>query len=138
MDRDGDDRRSALQRETADTTTSALADLLRARAAPLRIDHDHAAALEYPQRRPHCLLVAMPAAHREGAGVLKDPCERAAEELRLRHEAHAPSQVHRDEEVIECREVVGRDDRGPGGGHELGVDRPRAIEEHADRRDDDA
>jgi hypothetical protein len=127
VDRHRHHRRTALQRQATDAVTSPLADLGAARASALRVDHDHAAALENLERAHHRLLVALTATHREGPAVLQDPPQRPTKELRLGHEAHAPAQVHRNEEVIQRGEVVWRDDRRPGGRHKLRVERSRPV-----------
>jgi hypothetical protein len=123
VDRHRHHRSATLQGQATDAATSLLADLGAARASTLWVDHDYPATFENPQGARHRLLVALAATHREGPAMLENPRQRAAEELRLGHEAHASAQVHGDEEVIERREVVWRDDRRPASGHELGVER---------------
>jgi hypothetical protein len=135
VDGDRDHRSATLQRQSADAATSLLADLSAARASALGIDDDHPTPRENLQRAHHRLLVAVASTHREGTAMSHDPRKRPAEELRLGHEAHAPAQVHGDEEMIEGGEVVGRDDRRSRGRHELSVDRARTVDEHAKRDD---
>jgi len=138
VNRDGHDRRAAFESQAAHPRSRLVPDLLGARTTTLGVDHDHSAAREDLPRGLHRLLIVVAAAHGEGAGMLDRPTERAAEELRLRHEADAPAQVHRDEEMVERREVVGRDDHGPRRRHQLAVDRACAIDDLAERHEDQA
>jgi hypothetical protein len=127
VDRHWHDGSAALQGQATDAATRSLADPTAARTSTLRVDHDHAATLENSQGAHHRLLVALAATYREGPAMLEDPRQRAAKELRLGHEAHAPAQVHGDEEVVERGEVVRCDNRRPSGRHELWVERSRPV-----------
>lgn len=132
------DRCAALEGEAPDARPCPIGDRAAAGATALRVDDDDAPTGQYRQRRAHRLLVALSALHREGSAVAQDPCQRPPEELGLRHEPDAPAQVHGDEEVVERREVVGSDDHRPARRNELRVDRARAVDEHADRHDEEA
>lgn len=136
VDRDRDDRGPALERQPAHAGARMVGDRPVTRAPALRVDHDHAAAPEDLEGGGHRLLVACAAADREGANVPQHRRQQAAEELGLRHEAHPSAQVQGHEEVVQRGEVVGCDDRRPGRGHLARVDRPDAVEDHAQRPQD--
>jgi hypothetical protein len=138
VDRDRHHGGAAVERQAADAGTRPLGDALVTRATSLRVDHHHAAAVQYLERRHHRLLVARATAHRKRPHVAQYRRQHAAEELGLGHVADAPAQVHRDEEVIERREVIGRDDRRARLRHKRGVDRPDAVDDHAEGREDQA
>ena len=136
VDRGGDDRHARLEGDPAHARPG-LAELARARAAPLRVHHDQPALAEDRMRGLERLLVAPAAKHGEHATVREDELHRPLEELRLGHELHLPAQVDGDEEVVPEREVVGGDDGRPLHRDLVRADAAGAVEEEQDRREQD-
>ena len=79
------------------------------------------------------LLVGEAAPHREDAAVRVDLLHRRLEQLRLGHEVDLAPQRHAEEEVIQEREVIRRQDHRPDGRDALRVRLPARKKTHAIR-----
>src|SRR5207248_10045492 len=101
--------RARFQRQSPEPSLGR-AELAGARAPAFRIHQDEVAAVEKAVGRRERFLVGVTASYRENAAVRVDELHRPLEELRLRHEVDLAAQVDGDEEMVQEREVVGRDD----------------------------
>ena len=89
------------------------------------------------ERAPSAIRVRGAAADREGAEPGEHPRRLALEELRSGHEVQVALGGEPDEERVEETLVVGRDDRGPLGGHILGAGHLEPVPDGGDRGEHD-
>ena len=136
--RDRDDRRAGLQREAADTALGA-PERARPGAGALGEDQDAVAALEDRPRGLEHVRVAGAAAHREGAERADEPRdEPVLEDLALGDVVDRPAVEHADDERVQERPVVGREDHRPGGRDVLAADAAEPEVEVEERLQDRA
>ena len=136
---DGDDRRAGLERQAPDPAPRA-AERAGPDARALREHQDDVAALEDRARRGHRLLVGRAAVDREGAERAQQPRDDRVEEeqLLLRDEVDRPPGHDRDDERVEERAVVRRQDHRPARRDVLAPDPPQAEPDMEERLQDRA